>query len=258
MADFNLILHGMMVIVEESSAATELDILIPTAEGHKYRYGWPDVDPSKEPCTVPCYAPKMELPETQNAEVKIAGYTSASYRMIDRLNPMECLRIKRSSIESFNLARTKIKVPKPDAYIEFRRVELKDGHGKGNTTEAALHTPFPSRLSEVTVLRYKNVPDGAAITFLGSAVPWCAKKANLDIYAQCEDPCVHNTSGLNALFNPVSGVIFDFQLADLCTPESPVRTTPWGFGECHLKTLGEFKYGLTNPGGCGKGYVCCG
>ena len=66
-----------MLVVEVSD--TEIDLLIPEADGHKFRYGWPDVDEDLTPCTVPCKAPQFELPKTTTGALTITDYTNPSY-----------------------------------------------------------------------------------------------------------------------------------------------------------------------------------
>lgn len=186
MSDFNLIVHGFVIIDEVS--ASEWDICVPDIAAHACMYGQVKTlgDGSAQSCSV---SHLKHMPKG-HATLAIPGYTpTGGVALRDLVSfSFELVLHKKTVKRTGQKERTVLRVPRPSAVRSFRGFEVpadrpvikNPGHRKH-----AFGTGDPRLMYETTVLRYQGLPDGTKLEiwkWAGQTDPTVA--LNLNLYSQ--------------------------------------------------------------------------
>jgi hypothetical protein len=251
MANFNLVLHDMMLFVEDGR---HCDILIPEIKEHDYRYG----DPKTHISGMAAF-PKNLPPD--DYELKGIPVRHQPDRFRDHADSYLVLK-KSQSMPVPGLRRIGIRVPLPDEIHLFRQVipdstALSVAQTVLNGTPEEVAVKLPTKLFTVVVFHYRDI-DRDKIAFGRKAhhPPLVVRPETLCIYSQTGKDffCMHLTSmkhrtGVNDLVHLTTGSHPTFELSKIGMAQDEPNPG-LGLDPVHMLDLFQLMNLENDEGGC--------
>ena len=265
MSDFNLIVHGFVIIDEVLPC--EWEICVPDMAAHACMYGQVRTlgDGSVQRCSV---SRLKTMPKGRDT-LAVPGYspTKGVYLRDLVANSSELVLHKATVKRTHQKERTVLRVPRPSAVRSFRGFEVPANRPvieNPSHRKHAFGTGDPRLMYETTVLRYENLPDATKLQvweWTGQTDPTVA--LNLNLYSQ--SPTSDGEPGgvmPGAHGNEVNDMLtFDggrpsLRLASISKCDG-AHDTAIGIRRCELANLKEL-YGdvdLAEGFVCGRGWM---
>lgn len=185
MAEFNLVVHGFVLIDEIST--TEWEICVPDMATHAYMYGQVRTVGDVELQT--CDKAGLRIMAPGNGQVTISGHQTPPLGMKDLLSIGTELALKKAQTQrTGQRTRNVIRVPRPNLVRSFRGFEVPQNKPviqNPAQRRFALAGGNPRVMYETTVFRYTGLPPGGTVSlwsWQGRLVNGVA--LNLGIYSQ--------------------------------------------------------------------------
>lgn len=270
MARFNLVCHGMMLLVESKDS---IDILIPNVPEHSDCHGTPV--PPNSPPPVRC---RNNVRPLHPGQYTCSGLTSRGGRILDHISPLDHLVLDSKEVNVlWRQARVWIHMPKPDDIRLYRAVEVKN-FDIFNGTPPHVAIARPRRMHDAVCLEYHDLAENTVVRigdWFDATLTYRGMQSNLpggEFYENVMTLCVFSqsrpshasphTTGLNDLLDVrTTGRPTNFALSRIGTCDGPPlsidpqkKMTP-----CQLHNLSELDGSphATDFTGCAGGFVGC-
>lgn len=268
---FNLVLHGMMLVVETKDG---IEVIVPAVDEHAYKYG-------KQPYAGQNPYPPDSLADIQNGDrFRLQGVTEGKQKLRGLLAAAENLVLdtdKVDVLESKTHEYARISLPSPKYLRSFRTIELAKDIAP-EAADKALLLAQPRLMHEATALGW-DVEEGAVVRFGAFRFVFTPQQlptsfgASLCVYAQTPITPVpvagaaaapHDTAFNHFLQRKNSaklgaGQKTQFECSKIGEPERlrvPAAST--ALGPFHLWSLEDLSTAprQSDDTGCCKAFVC--